>query len=142
PPTPERLDLTNLPLGVRANPVPELMHAFKFQKKPSTPHTVERDLLHARKMPTWDNRKGGLLFWMLRDKDNPATRNGNFPGATIRLPRGAIFHCHALGHGPPPHTIHWHGIEPSAINDGVGHCSMEIAHYTYQWQPNQIGTYF
>src|SRR5262245_7381152 len=53
PPTPERLDPTNLPLGVRANPVPELMHAFKFQKKPSTPHTVERDLLHARKMPTW-----------------------------------------------------------------------------------------
>jgi hypothetical protein len=28
------------------------------------------------------------------------------------------------------------------MNDGVGHCSMEIGQYTYQWQPNFIGTYF
>jgi hypothetical protein len=28
------------------------------------------------------------------------------------------------------------------MNDGVGHCSMEIGGYTYQWQPNFIGTYF
>jgi hypothetical protein len=28
------------------------------------------------------------------------------------------------------------------MNDGVGHCSMEIGHYIYQWQPNFIGSYF
>ena len=28
------------------------------------------------------------------------------------------------------------------MNDGVGHCSMEIGNYIYQWQPNFIGTYF
>ena len=28
------------------------------------------------------------------------------------------------------------------MNDGVGHCSMEIGHYVYQWQPNFIGSYF
>ena len=28
------------------------------------------------------------------------------------------------------------------MNDGVGHCSMELGQYTYQWQPNFIGTYF
>jgi hypothetical protein len=53
-----------------------------------------------------------------------------------------IFHGQTQGNGPPPHTIHWHGIEPTPINDGVGHCSMEIGQYLYQWQPNFIGTYF
>ena len=28
------------------------------------------------------------------------------------------------------------------MNDGVGHASMEIGEYTYQWQPNHIGSYF
>ena len=28
------------------------------------------------------------------------------------------------------------------MNDGVGHCSMEIGKYIYQWQPNFIGSYF
>ena len=142
PATPERLDLTNLPLGVKANPVPDVMFKAGFQNKPSHPFTVQRDLLHSAIIPTWDNRTGGLLFYLFRDKDNPATGKGNYPGAAIRVPRGAVFHCDTLGHGPPPHTIHWHGIEPTSINDGVGHCSMEIANYTYQWQPNHIGTYF
>ena len=132
--TPEFLDPTN--------PVPEQMAAAGFQKEPSTPHTVQRDLMHGATLPTWDNRPGGLEFALFRDQDNPATNNGNYPGATIRVPRGAIFHGAVHGHGPPPHTIHWHGIEPTTINDGVGHCSLEIGHYTYQWQPNTIGTYF
>jgi hypothetical protein len=53
-----------------------------------------------------------------------------------------MFHGNMSGKGPPPHTIHWHGIEPTPINDGVGHCSMEIGNYVYQWQPNFTGTYF
>ncbi len=60
---------------------------------------------------------------------------------TIRVPRGVVFHGHAAG-APSPHTIHWHGIEPTPLNDGVGHCSMEFGSYTYQWQPNFIGSYF
>ena len=134
PDTPEELAPTN--------PVPEQMAAAGFQNTPSRPHTVQRDLMHGDTLPTWDNRPGGLLYFLFRDKDNPATGAGNFPAATIRVPRGVIFHGETSGHGPPPHTIHWHGIEPTPINDGVGHCSMEIGNYTYQWQPNAIGTYF
>jgi hypothetical protein len=142
PKTPEFLDLNNLPLGVKANPVPEVMAAARFQNKPSTPHTVKRELMHGMTIPTWDNRPGGLTYFLFEDSDNPATNGGNYPAAAIRVPRGAIFHSDSQGQGPPPHTIHWHGIEPTPINDGVGHCSMEIGQYTYQWQPNSIGTYF
>lgn len=132
PNTPEPLDPTN--------PVPEVMAAAGFQFNPSKPHTVQRDLLHNLPIPTWNSLKN-LNFFVFRDKDNPSL-SGNFPAGTIRVPRGVIFHSETEGHGPPPHTIHWHGIEPTPINDGVGHCSMEIGRYIYQWQPNFIGTYF
>lgn len=132
PPTPDVLAPTN--------PVPEVMAMFGYQDRPSTPHTVQRDLLHGPDLPAWDGKL--IKFFLFRDKDNPATGGGNFPGATIRVPRGVIFHGDTLGHGPPPHTIHWHGIEPTPINDGVGHCSMEVGNYTYQFQPNFIGFYF
>jgi len=121
------------------NPVPEVMAMAGFQDEPSEPHTVQRDLMHGDDIDTWDGKK--LLFFLFRDKDNDAL-DGNYPGATIRIPRGAIFHSETSGHGPPPHTIHWHGIEPTPMNDGVGHCSVEIGDYTYQFQPNFIGTYF
>jgi len=139
PETPEFLDLQNLPRGVKANPVPEVMAAAGFGKV-SEPHTVQRDLMHGVKIPGWDGKE--LNFFVFRDKDNNLAKNGNYPAATIRVPRGVIFHADTEGHGPPPHTIHWHGIEPTPINDGVGHCSMEIGQYTYQWQPNFVGTYF
>jgi len=122
------------------NPVPEFMQAVIPGFVPSMPHTVMRDLLHGVTIPTWDGAKQ-LNFMTFRDGDNPFD-NGTWPGATIRVPRGVIYHCQTQGHGPPPHTIHWHGIEPTPMNDGVGHCSMEIGDYLYQWQPNFIGTYF
>ena len=123
------------------NPVPEVMAAAGFQDIPRVPHTVQRDLMHGLKLPTWDGRKE-IIFFTFTDDDNPATGMGTYPGPTVRVPRGVIFHCETSGKGPPPHTIHWHGIEPTPMNDGVGHCSMEIGHYVYQFQPNFIGTYF
>ena len=123
------------------NPVPEVMLAAGFQSKVTTPRTVQRDLLHGLVLTTWDNRPNGLRFFTFADQDNPSA-TGTYPGPTLRVPRGAIFHGATQGKGPPPHTIHWHGTEPTPINDGVGHCSMELGTYTYQWQPNFIGTYF
>ncbi len=124
------------------NPVPEVMFAAGFQNKPSVPHTVMRDLLDGLTITTWDNRPGGLKFFTIGDGDNPALSGGTYPAGTIRVPRGVIFHGKTKGHGPPPHTIHWHGIEPTPMNDGVGHCSQEVGDYIYQWQPNFIGHYF
>jgi FtsP/CotA-like multicopper oxidase with cupredoxin domain len=169
PATPELLDLTNLPVvnipgfgpfQIRPNTVPEVMAAAGFlvkadgTGKPSTPHTVQRDLMHGMVVRPWDNQR--MMFFLFRDADavdngldpvNPGDpafnpKTGSFPGAVIRVPRGSIYHCQTSGHGPPPHTIHWHGQEPTTMNDGVGHCSMEIGGYTYQWQPNFIGSYF
>jgi hypothetical protein len=160
PITPELIDVTALPIfpfaynalthtitpNPRANPVAEIMQALGLGS-PSTPHTRTLDLLNALAppndvlgLPTWDGAKF-LTFFTIRDKDfTPA--GGTYPGPTIRIPRGSIHHGDLRGKGPPPHTIHWHGIEPTPINDGVGHASMEIGAYLYQWQANFIGTYF
>ncbi|MBI5585296.1 MAG: multicopper oxidase domain-containing protein [Deltaproteobacteria bacterium] len=107
---------------------------------PGTPHTRVFDLLNGLDIPTWDGAKR-IHFMAIRDKDFSPI-GAVYPGPICRVPRGAIFHGNMSGKGPPPHTIHWHGIEPTPINDGVGHCSMEIGNYTYQWQPNFTGTYF
>ncbi|MBI2851680.1 MAG: multicopper oxidase domain-containing protein [Chloroflexi bacterium] len=133
PPTPDVL--------VPTNPVPEVMAAAGMQTAPPIAHTLERQLMHGMTQRTWDNATD-LVFFVFRDPTNPTASGGVYPAPTTRIPRGAIFHGHTQGSGPPPHTIHWHGIEPTPINDGVGHCSMEIGDYTYQWQPNFIGTYF
>jgi hypothetical protein len=132
PATPERIDATN--------PVPEVMLAGGFQNKVSTPHTVRRELLKGLDVNTFDGAR--IRCFTLGDPDNPTASGGNFPAATIRVPRGVLFHGQTEGKGPPPHTIHWHGIEPTPINDGVGHCSMEVGTYLYQWQPNFMGQYF
>jgi hypothetical protein len=130
PTTPELLTATN--------PVPAFMASLGLGTV-TTPNTVQRTLLNGLSIPTWDGVKN-IEFMVLDDPDFAA--GGSFPGPTLRIPRGAIFHGTTQGKGPPPHTIHWHGIEPTPMNDGVGHTAMEIGNYTYQWQPNFIGSYF
>jgi len=121
------------------NPVPAFMQSLGLGNV-SVPNTVQRRLIAAMlQRTTWDNAKN-LQFMTFSDGD--FFGQGVWPGPTIRVPRGVVFHAETQGAGPPPHTIHWHGIEPTPMNDGVGHCSMEIGQYTYQWQPNFIGTYF
>jgi len=134
PATPDRVAPTN--------PVPEVLAAAGFQNPPDTPHTVVLDLMHGERLDTWDNRNNGMEFFLFRNPDSIGVTGDEFPSATLRVPQGVVFHCETDGQGPPPHTIHWHGLEPTPMNDGVGHCSFEIGHYTYQWQPQFIGTYF
>lgn len=131
PPTPELL--------VATNPVPEFMAATIPGTTVVVPHTVRRDLLRRLTVNMWDGKP--IAFFTIGDPDVAAAAGGAFPGPTTRVPRGAVFHCLAAGK-TPPHTVHWHGIEPSALNDGVGHCSFEFGSYLYQFQPNFIGSYF
>lgn len=130
PPTPD--------LVAPTNPVPNFMASLGLGRV-SVPNTIERTLLNGLSLTTWDGLKN-LEFMVIDDPD--FAPGGSFPGPTLRVPRGAIVHATTQGKGPPPHTIHWHGIEPTPMNDGVGHTSMEIGQYVYQWQPNFIGSYF
>ncbi len=69
----------------------------------------------------------------------------NFPSDIIRVTEGQIFHGNLTGLRKGGfHTIHWHGIEPSSHNDGVGKLSMEVGDpgYIYQWFASHAGTYF
>lgn len=125
------------------NPVPEVLVAAGIQRPPKVPHTMEINLMHGVDLDTWDNRDRKMHFFLFMNPDiNDPNSVDTFPGPTLRMPRGVVFHCTTSGGGPAPHTIHWHGLEPTPMNDGVGHCSMEIGNYTYQWQPQFIGTYF
>ena len=73
-----------------------------------------------------------------------------YPSALMRTVQGDYVHA-AVQTRSGPHTIHWHGFAPSPAHDGVGHSSFEIggAHdmafdgaFIYQYQTNQVGTYF
>ena len=87
-------------------------------------------------------RDGGRIpMWIIQDPDDPV--NGRaFPSPPIRIPQGALVNADVLCQGNT-HTIHWHGIEPTPMNDGVGHTSFEVTgHFIYQFQPRDAGTYF
>jgi FtsP/CotA-like multicopper oxidase with cupredoxin domain len=100
---------------------------------------------------TMDDGKVVTVWGFTDDADNGMGGGGNgmgnnrpFPSPTMRLTEGQIAHtrlnvmdCMCL------HTIHHHGIEPSWQNDGVGHISWDVdGIYTYQWRPQQAGSYF
>jgi hypothetical protein len=90
------------------------------------------------------NTDGTLAFtvdtWSFRDE---ATKVPAWPAAPIRVREGQIVHTE-LNSATGPHVIHHHGIEPSPINDGVGHLTMDIGAgpYVYQWLAGESGTYF
>lgn len=72
-----------------------------------------------------------------------------WPAPTIRVREGRIVHT-LMNNSHGPHTVHHHGIEPTPVNDGVGHLTMEIGgtsdafsgNYYYQWKAAEAGTYF
>lgn len=85
--------------------------------------------------------RAGVPIWSFRDN---LTGAGTWPAATLRVREGRVVHS-AMSNRRGPHTIHHHGIEPTAANDGVGHLSFDVGGnvlYNYQWQAAEAGTYF
>lgn len=107
---------------------------------PQTPtFTFRRDLLVGIDLLLPDG--GRVPLWIIEDPDDPV--NGRtFPSPTIRIPKDAVVNADVSCKGGT-HTIHWHGIEPTPMNDGVGHTSFDVTgHFNYQFQPRFAGTYF
>ncbi|MFZ7125109.1 MAG: multicopper oxidase domain-containing protein [Desulfobacterales bacterium] len=81
-----------------------------------------------------------LAMWVIRNRD--ADPDESFPSPLLRMVQGEIIHAE-VDTSTDTHTIHWHGIEPTPMNDGVGKHSFEInGTFVYQFQPNEAGTYF
>jgi FtsP/CotA-like multicopper oxidase with cupredoxin domain len=88
------------------------------------------------RLPNGDRK---LRMWAIREPGKPT----RFPAALLRARAGQVVHARIAGASKGEHTIHWHGIEPSPMNDGVGKHSFEIKDvYTYQFQPRDPGFFF
>jgi FtsP/CotA-like multicopper oxidase with cupredoxin domain len=126
----------------------KLAAAVKFssdgwpQESPDTPHRVKPDVTFYREV--YGNGKlrmpdgSELRHWGFEDERG---RRG-IPSPLMRVKVGQVVHTQ-LKSTKGPHTIHHHGIEPDAHNDGVGHTSFDVnTRYTYQWCATEPGTFF
>lgn len=127
-------------------------HAYeKFIAPPEEPLTtldrVTPDVVLRRKVgDTYDlalpfrlpDGTSKLKMWIIRNPDGART----FPSDPIRVRAGQNVHVRTTT-GIGPHTIHFHGIEGTPMNDGVGKHSFEIEDvYTYQFTAREPGFYF
>ncbi|WP_158045291.1 multicopper oxidase domain-containing protein [Skermanella pratensis] len=114
-----------------------------FENDPATPDRTTRQVFLRRQVADWnvDMKDGSQLqFWGFKDPDVSGS-DSPWPSKLIRVKQGQVFHCE-FKPTKGAHTIHWHGIEPTPMNDGVGHTSFEVkSSYVYQWCAHQAGTY-
>lgn len=117
---------------------------------PSPNATFERQGLHDQEVtvPLVGGGTVAVTMWSFESRVNrgvdiDSENRGGWPAQTIRVREGELAHTN-LGSRTGPHTIHQHGIEPTSVNDGVGHLTFEVAggRYVYQWLAGEAGTYF
>jgi len=100
---------------------------------------VARNLLVNRDLELRDGTR--IPMWLFEDPEDGTESGITFPGKTVRTVEGDVVHAR-VGAKVNTHTVHWHGIEPSPVNDGVGKHSFEVAgNFTYQFATNQAGTF-
>lgn len=100
---------------------------------------IARNLAIQKAIELRDGTK--IPMFMFQDPDDNTEASTTYPAKTIRTVEGDIVHAR-VGALLNTHTIHWHGIEPTPMNDGVGKHSFEISgSFTYQFATNQAGTW-
>lgn len=109
----------------------------------TTVRAIHRDLLNGVNLPfpagTTGTRVAGSTsaeMWVLA---SPSVKT--FPSKTVRVVENDVIQADISGK-TGTHTIHWHGIEPMAMSDGVGKQSFELSQFKAQWSANQAGNYF
>lgn len=104
--------------------------------------TFNRGIYMGGSMRMDDGRN--VTIWGFTADGSGGMMGGTFPSPPIRVREGQIVHTRLSNNGMMwLHTIHHHGIEPSDMNDGVGHTSFDVSGtYTYQWRASHAGTYF
>lgn len=121
---------------------------YVYPGAPATPGIVTPDVTFTRGVymqgsMTMDDGKS-VTIWGFTGDGSGGMMGGDFPSPPIRVREGQIVHTRFTNQGNMwLHTIHHHGIEPSDMNDGVGHTSFDVdGTYTYQWRASSAGTYF
>ena len=148
-PSPNDRRLTMLSANFRNNVLAPILDPAAVLPTPDnipTPgRTFERrNVAGAGQLPVPYRTKGGadtIEVWGFNASGG--TGEAWFPGSTIRVREGELVHSF-LGPRFGSHTIHHHGIEPTPMNDGVGHATFLVGEggYTYQWVAPEAGTYF
>jgi FtsP/CotA-like multicopper oxidase with cupredoxin domain len=131
-------------LGIKSNETFGNFGCTVFKENPRTPDWTTANAYFERTVHNVDVRMqdgSDVRCWAFGD---PLRAPGQIrlPSPLIRVQEGDLVHV-KLEASKGSHTIHHHGIEPTTINDGVGHVSMEVTDsYTYQFQPRHAGTFF
>jgi FtsP/CotA-like multicopper oxidase with cupredoxin domain len=108
-----------------------------------TPDPVQPDLVFERQGMDRDqafslNDAGTVEMWSFNNDNDDFV----WPGSTIRIKEGSVAHT-LMSNSRGVHTVHHHGLEPTAVNDGVGHLTFDVqGAYNYQWLAREAGTYF
>jgi plastocyanin len=131
-------------LGIKSNETFGNFGCTVFKENPNTPDWQTANAYFERGIHNVDlDMPDGaeVRCWAFEDRLK-ARGKEIFPSPPIRVQEGDLVHV-KLSSSKGSHTIHHHGIEPTTMNDGVGHVSMEVSgSYIYQFQPKHAGTYF
>lgn len=116
-----------------------------WKASPATPDWQQATVYFERKFYEKNDfllpNGGTIAIWGFEDTLKSKGQN-IYPSPAIRVTEGDMVHV-KLDQKKGTHTIHHHGIEPTTMNDGVGHVSFEVEDtYIYQWQPRHAGTWF
>ena len=72
---------------------------------------------------------------------NVWTFNGTVPGPTIRATEGDLVRIHFINNGSREHTMHFHGIHPSAMDGVFEPVGRGGGQFTYEFEAGPVGVH-